>query len=159
MVVRKMRVEVARGVICRWRVVWGERGRGMERWWGVRVGVVRFGLGAEGAERVGLDEASMMSGMPATDTRHCLSLSNGATICIESKIVDLQAHALAKKSSMRTQGPPRSRPWETPILAPWVVKPQWGQPYQGLAPGFGSTDLRVRQCINIPDCVNIDKND
>ncbi len=102
MVVRKMRVEVARGVICRWRVVWGERGRGMERWWGVRVGVVRFGLGAEGAERVGLDGGSMMSGMPETDTRHWLSLSNGATICIECKIVDLQAHALAKKSSMRT---------------------------------------------------------
>ncbi len=110
MVVRKMRVEVARGVICRWRVVWGERGRGMERWWGVRVGVVRFGLGAEGAERVGWDGASMMSGMPETDTRHWLSLSNGATICIESKIVDLQAHTLAKKKfnedSRATPEPP-----------------------------------------------------
>jgi hypothetical protein len=132
MVVRKIRVEVARGVICRWRIVWGERGRGMERWWGVRFGVVRFALGAEGAKRVGWDGASMMSGMPETDTRHSLTLSNGATICIESKIGDLQAHTLAKNISTRTLGLPRSRPWETPILAPWGVKPQWGQPYQGL---------------------------
>lgn len=35
----KVRTEVARGVIWRCSVVWGERGRGMERWWGCRVGV------------------------------------------------------------------------------------------------------------------------
>ena len=30
-VVRNTIVVVARGVICRWSVVWGERGRGTER--------------------------------------------------------------------------------------------------------------------------------
>lgn len=33
-----MRLEVSRRVIWRWRVVWGEKGRGMARWVGWRVG-------------------------------------------------------------------------------------------------------------------------
>ena len=40
MVVMKMRVEVARGVIWRWSVVWGEKWRGMEREVGCMVVVV-----------------------------------------------------------------------------------------------------------------------
>lgn len=39
-VVMKTRVEVAKGVIWRWSVVWGEKGRGMERDLGALVGVV-----------------------------------------------------------------------------------------------------------------------
>lgn len=39
-VVMKTRVEVARGVIWRWSVVWGVRGRGTERDLGVMLGVV-----------------------------------------------------------------------------------------------------------------------
>ncbi len=38
MVVRKTMVDVARRVICTWRVVCGERGRGIESCWGWRVG-------------------------------------------------------------------------------------------------------------------------
>ena len=40
MVVMKTRVEVARGVIWRWSVVWGEKGSGMESEVGCMVGVV-----------------------------------------------------------------------------------------------------------------------
>ena len=36
--VRKTIVDVSRGVICKWRVVWGERGRGMESCFGWSVG-------------------------------------------------------------------------------------------------------------------------
>ena len=38
MVVRKTIVDVSRRVICKWRVVCGERGRGMESCFGWRVG-------------------------------------------------------------------------------------------------------------------------
>lgn len=38
MVVRKIRVDVARDVICKWSVVCGERGRGMESCFGWSVG-------------------------------------------------------------------------------------------------------------------------
>ena len=38
MVVRKTIVDVSRGVICKWRVVCGERGRGMESCFGWSVG-------------------------------------------------------------------------------------------------------------------------
>ena len=38
MAVRKTIVEVSRGVICKWRVVCGERGRGMESCLGWSVG-------------------------------------------------------------------------------------------------------------------------
>ncbi len=38
MVVRKTMVDVARRVICTWRVVCGERGRGIESCWGWREG-------------------------------------------------------------------------------------------------------------------------
>lgn len=34
MVVRNTMVDVSRGVICRWRVVCGERGSGTESCWG-----------------------------------------------------------------------------------------------------------------------------
>ena len=37
-VVRKMRVDVSRGVICKWSVVCGERGRGTESCFGWSVG-------------------------------------------------------------------------------------------------------------------------
>ncbi len=38
LVVRKTMVHVVRRVICTWRVVCGERGRGIESCWGWRVG-------------------------------------------------------------------------------------------------------------------------
>ena len=47
MVVRKTKVDVSRAVICMWRVVCGERGRGMESCWGWRVGAT------DGAAAVG----------------------------------------------------------------------------------------------------------
>lgn len=38
MVVKKTIVDVSRGVICRWRLVCGERGSGTESCWGWSVG-------------------------------------------------------------------------------------------------------------------------
>jgi len=62
-VVRKTRVEVARGVICRWRVVWGERGSGMERWWGWRVGVIVDGVEGDCWTRLGWEGVSIIKGI------------------------------------------------------------------------------------------------
>lgn len=69
MVVRKTIVDVWRGVICTWRVVCDERGRGTDSCWGWSVGdaeVAAVAVGSDGdCGRDGASEdADMMRGMP-----------------------------------------------------------------------------------------------
>ena len=67
MVVRKTMVDVSRCVICTWRFVWGERGRGPESCWGWSVGDARVAAAIAGSsvecEREGASEVDMMRGM------------------------------------------------------------------------------------------------
>ena len=48
-VVKKTILDVWRGVICTWRIVCGERGRGMESCWGRSVGGIDVKVGAVGS--------------------------------------------------------------------------------------------------------------
>ena len=48
-VVKNTILDVLRGVICTWRVVCGERGRGMESCWGWSVGDIDVEVGAVGS--------------------------------------------------------------------------------------------------------------
>lgn len=50
MVVRKTMVDVSRGVICMWRVVCGDRGRGTESCWGWSVGDAGVAAAVVGSE-------------------------------------------------------------------------------------------------------------
>ena len=63
--VMKTRVEVAKGVIWRWSVVWGEKGSGMERDVGCVVGVVVVAGGWEFVFCVarGSEDMGIMRGM------------------------------------------------------------------------------------------------
>lgn len=68
MVVKKTIVDVLRGVICMWRVVCGERGRGMESCWGWSVGDAEVAAatgGSEGDCAMGeaSEDADMMRGI------------------------------------------------------------------------------------------------
>ncbi len=68
MVVRKTIADVSRGAICTWRVVCGERGRGMEscRGWSVGKAVVAaaaVGSDGDGAIDGASTDAGMMRGM------------------------------------------------------------------------------------------------
>ncbi len=70
MVVMKTRVEVSRGVIWRWSVVWGEKGSGMERDVGCMVGVVVVTGGwefifcvARGSEDMGIMRGMLIDGL------------------------------------------------------------------------------------------------
>ena len=68
MAVRKTIVDVSSGVICKWRVVWGERGRGMESCFGWSVGdaedmAAAVVSGGGCAWDGGFDDADMMRGM------------------------------------------------------------------------------------------------
>lgn len=68
MVDRKTIVDVSRGVICTWRVVCGERGRGTESCWGWSVGdaqvaAAAVGSGGECARDGASEEADMIRGM------------------------------------------------------------------------------------------------
>ena len=69
MVVRKTIADVSRGVICTWRVVCGERGRGTEscRGWSVgdaEVAAAAVGSDGDGATDGASTDADMMRGMP-----------------------------------------------------------------------------------------------
>lgn len=68
MVARKTIVDVLRGVICAWRVVCGERGRGMESCWGWSVGdteveVAVLDSGGVCAGAGGSEDGDMMRGI------------------------------------------------------------------------------------------------
>lgn len=68
MVVRNTMVDVSRGVICRWRVVCGERGSGTESFWGWSEGgaeVAAAVVGSEGNWATGgaSEDADMMRGI------------------------------------------------------------------------------------------------
>ena len=65
MVVMKTRVEVGRGVIWRWSVVWGEKGSGMERDVGCMVGVAVVAGDSESGFCVatGSEDLGIMRGM------------------------------------------------------------------------------------------------
>lgn len=63
MVVKKTMVDVSRGVICTWRVVCGERGRGMESCWGWRVGDAEIAAAAVGFGGDCVEGADMKRGI------------------------------------------------------------------------------------------------
>lgn len=73
-VVKKTMVDVARGVICIWRVVCGERGRGTDSCLGWSVGVAEFtaaaavGSGGECAMDAASEDADMMRGMSVLES-------------------------------------------------------------------------------------------
>lgn len=68
MVVKKTIVDVSRGVICMWRVVCGERGRGTESCWGWSVGDAEGAAAAVGSDSIcardgASEDADIISGM------------------------------------------------------------------------------------------------
>ena len=61
-------VDVSRGVICAWRVVCGERGRGIESCWGWSVGETEVEVAALGSDGAcagvgGSEDGGMMRGI------------------------------------------------------------------------------------------------
>ena len=70
MVVMKTRVEVGRGVIWRWSVVWGEKGSGMERDVGCMVGVAVVAGDSESGfcKATGSEDLGIMRGMLIDDS-------------------------------------------------------------------------------------------
>ena len=64
-------VEVDKGVICRWRVVWGERGRLMESWVGdVWFEVIAVDSGGICDEEEVFGDLEVMRGMLGDRFRH-----------------------------------------------------------------------------------------
>ena len=90
MAVRKTIVDVSSGVICKWSVVWGERGRGMESCFGWSVGdaedmAAAVVSGGGWAWDGGSDDADMMRGTSEA-IYFCSTYSNGVSVLFHGSV-------------------------------------------------------------------------